>query len=793
MPAMTLQQVFELALQHHQAGRLAEAEALYRQILAVEPRHPDSLDLLGVICSQAGRDDLAADLIGRAIAIAPWQAAYHSNLGNALRALGRLHEATAAYRRAVQLQPDFGDAHNNLGSALKDAGEVNGAIVAFQRAIQCRADRAEFHANLAGALRDRGRLADAEAAYRQALAFRPDLAEAWHGLGIVLNESGRRGEVIAAFGRALQFRPESADFSTDLGNALCMDGRVDEAIAAFQRAIGCAPNHAQAHLGLGHALNLQGRFDEAMAASRAAADLSPHSAVAHSNFGFALIRLGRLDEGIASYRRAVELQPDIAEIHANLSNALRNRGRTDEAVAASRRAIELRPDYAVAWSNLANALKDAGRMPEAVEAYRTALRQQPDYAQAHSNLLLAMHYLPGLDVAEIFREHRRWEEAHARPLEKFIAPHPNDRDPARRLRIGYVSSDFRSHVIAQFLVPLLEAHDHSAFEVCCYASVPWPDSATARLRKSADVWRDVAALNDAALAQQIREDRIDVLVDLTQHLANNRLPVFARKPAPVQVAWLGYPGSTGLRTMDWRLTDARMEPEGCACSESVEKVMRLPDSWFCFDPLDEYPVPRELPAPRRGHVTFACLNNFCKVNEAVIGRWANVMHAVQDSRLLLQCPEGDTQARVREFFAAHGIGLERLELCGWMPTRGDFLKLFDRIDIALDPFPYNGGTTTAEALWMGIPVLTLPENLAVSRIGLSILMAAGMPEFVAQTEDEYVRLAAGLAADLPRLAQHRATLRGRMKTSAFMDGPRFAKNFEGACREMWLQWCALPA
>ncbi len=268
------------------------------------------------------------------------------------------------------------------------------------------------------------------------------------------------------------------------------------------------------------------------------------------------------------------------------------------------------------------------------------------------------------------------------------------------------------------------------------------------------------------------------------------MPTVTVQPAPVQVAWLGYPGSTGLRTIEYRFTDAWMEPEGSPWSESVEKPVRLPDSWFCFDPIDEYPATDSLPALRAGHVTFGCLNNFCKVNDAVLQRWAEMLRAVEGSRLLLRCPDGETQIRVRQFFEARGIRAERVELVALISTRKEFLDLFQRIDIALDPFPYNGGTTTCEALWMGIPVLTLPGSLIVSRIGLSILSAAGVPELVAASEAGYVSLAASLAGDLPRLAQLRATLRERMKASPFMDAPCFARNVEQAYREMWREWCA---
>ena len=620
---MTVAKAFDLAIQHQQAGRLAEAEHLCRQILAVAPQHADALHLLGVIAHQVGRSQIAVELIRGAIALNPNNPEFHSNLGTALSDQGRLAEAIAAYRHAVRLKPDFDAAHYNLGNSLR----------------------------------------------------------------------------------------------------------------------------------------IHGQFDEA----------------------------------IVSYRRAIQLKPDFAEAYSNLGDALTCKAQFDEAVAAYRCALQFKPDGDRSQNNLGNAFKDRGQLDEALESYRRAISLNPAVTAFHSNLVYAAHFHPGYDAAALREENARWQRQHGVPLERFIRPHGNDADPVRRLKVGYVSPDFWHHVVCHFLTPLLEAHDHAGFEIYCYASVKRPDAITERMKKTADVWRDVLGVPDEALAEMIRADGIDLLVDLSQHMADNRLPVFARKPAPVQVAWLGYPGSTGLRAMDYRLTDAYMEPEGSAWSESVEVPLRLPDSWFCFDLIDEYPLPGELPALRTGNVTFGGLNNFCKVSGAVLQRWAEVLHAVEGSRLLLQCPEGETQARVRQSFAALGIGADRLELVARTATRLEFLKRFERIDIALDPFPYNGGTTTCEALLMGIPVLTLPGSTALSRIGLSILSACGMPEFVAGSEADYLRLAASLARDLPRLSHLRATLRERMKSSPFMDARRFARDVEEAYRAMWRMWCERQA
>jgi predicted O-linked N-acetylglucosamine transferase (SPINDLY family) len=315
---------------------------------------------------------------------------------------------------------------------------------------------------------------------------------------------------------------------------------------------------------------------------------------------------------------------------------------------------------------------------------------------------------------------------------------------------------------------------------------------TERFRAQAGSWRNTIGVSDARLAEMIREDEVDILVDLAMHTAGNRLPVFARRPAPVQVTWLGYPGSTGLRSIDYRLTDPRMEPPGEEPAWSAERPVRLPDCWCCYQPADESPGIHALPASSADGVTFGSLNNFTKVHDGVLALWARVLMAVEESRLVMLCPEGRARDRVRAFFEARGIAKERVELVGFLPRR-EYLSLYQRIDIGLDPFPFNGMTTTCDALWMGTPVLTLPGEMPASRAGLSLLSSVGLAEFAASSEERYVRLAVELARDLPRLADLRATMRARMLASPLMDAPRFARNVESAYRSMWQAWCAGPS
>jgi predicted O-linked N-acetylglucosamine transferase (SPINDLY family) len=425
-------------------------------------------------------------------------------------------------------------------------------------------------------------------------------------------------------------------------------------------------------------------------------------------------------------------------------------------------------------------------LDEAIACLERAVSLAPTDAIMHSNLIYTLQYHPNYDAAALFHAQRGWNEKHARPLAQFILPHDNDPDPERRLRIGYISPYFYCQAESFFVVPLLEAHDHQNFDIHCYAGVIRPDAITERIRKSADAWHDVLGCKDADLAEQIRHDKIDVLIDLAMHMAQNRLTMFARKPAPVQAAWLAYPGGTGLDAMDYRITDAYMDPEDHATPFYAEESIRLPDCWCCYDPLGDIP-----PASPRAEdpICFGSINNPCKVNDPLLRLWSQVLHSTADSRLLLQTISAIQEDQIRGFFAGLGISTDRLEFVPRYP-RTDYLQLYGRIDICLDPLPYNGITTTCDALWMGVPVVTLTGNTAAGRAGLSILANVGLSDLVAHSPEQFIQIAGNLALDLPRLARLRRTLRERMRQSPLMDSQRFARNMEAAYRKMWQRWCA---
>jgi predicted O-linked N-acetylglucosamine transferase (SPINDLY family) len=469
-------------------------------------------------------------------------------------------------------------------------------------------------------------------------------------------------------------------------------------------------------------------------------------------------------------------------------NAARERGDIDEAIAAYQLALQAQPASAGAANNLANALWDSARQEEAIPLLRRAAENTDDPAIA-GNLLFALNFQPDLSPKQILAEHVRWREHFADPLAARITPPTNDPSPDRRLRIGYVSADFRNHPVGLFMLPILARHDKANFEIVCYSGVETPDLMTQRLRQAADVWRDVAPLSDADLANLIRNDQIDILIDLALHAQGSRLLTFARKPAPVQVTYLGYAGTTGLMTIDYRLTDPYLDPPGSDETVYSEQSWRLPRTYYSYQPILQAPPPGLLPALANGVVTFASLNNFYKVNKFTLELWRDVLLAVPRSRLLLHAARGSHREQIAAGFWHGGVDGSRIGFVDRLPL-AQYLQLHQQIDIALDPYPFPGATTTLDALWMGVPVVSLAGQTAVSRAGRSILTNAGLAALSVDTPEMYVQAAVKLASELPTLAGLRASLREQVRTSPLLDDVRFARDLESAYRQMWQRWCA---
>jgi len=569
-------------------------------------------------------------------------------------------------------------------------------------------------------------------------------------------------------------------------------GRLDDAEHLCRQILGQVPQHAESLNVLGVIAWQTGRHELAADLLRQAVAIAPRDAGYHNNLGTALRALGRLEEAVDCCRRAAALGPNESAPYENLGNALQQQGLLTESAASYERALALEPGYIAARLGLARALVNLGLVREADAQLRRALELDPTQAHVRSAWLANLHYLDDTNPDTLLAAHQRWNELHALPLYSQRLPHDNDATPDRRLRVGYVSPDFRHHPVAFFLEGLLASHDDTAVEVFCYSNAPGGDDVTARLRQYAHRWRDISGLDDSQAAALIRADRIDILIDLSGHTAGHRLLVFARQPAPVQVTWLGYGDTTGMDTIDYRLTDAYADPPETSGCHYTEKLVHLPETFACYRPVDDSPAVSPLPASERGHVTFASFHTLAKLNVPLLESWSRILARVPDARLLL-CAAGlsDPAARQRlsSFFTEHGLGAGRIEFRAWQDMR-EYLAAHHAVDVLLDSHPCSGHTVSCHALWMGVPPVTLAGARHGGRMVASVLYNAGLPELIARTSAEYEDIAVNLASDLPRLAELRRTMRDRLAASPLLDARRFSRAVEGAYRHMWRKWCA---
>jgi len=613
----------------------------------------------------------------------------------------------------------------------------------------------EEEMNEAAAHFEGGRPEPAEVLCRQILACAPDHPKALNLLGVLSFLKGQREEGMSLLNRAIEVKPDFASAHSNLGNALKELGQLKKAEQCYRRALMLKPDHPDACSNLGLVLGLQDRLDEA-------------------------------EECL---RKALLLRPDRPDDLARLGQVLYMQGKQDEALHCYRRTLELKPDHRATCQNLGLHHTERGNLDEAIALYRNMLALTP-HRTAHSNLLLCLNYHPGISQEEIFREHLQWDLLYGRDEAEKALPHRNDRSPERLLRIGYVSPDFGQHPIGFFLSSVLPAHDRGHFQIYSYSGRSKEDDLTVRLRKSSDVWRVTKPIGDDQLAEQIRADGIDILVDLSGHTRENRLATFAQKPAPVQMTWAGYVGTTGLSAIDYLISDRFESPEG-AEKYCCEKILRLPNGYLCYEAPPYAPPVSPLPALENGFVTFGCFNNPAKVTPQTVVLWARILRELPTARLLLKYKGYDDREmadRLLSLFANEGVEGHRIELSGMAPNP-ELLACYQRVDIALDPFPYSGGLTTMEALWMGVPVVTLAGERFCSRHSVSHLSVVGVPELIAADADNYLAIALGLARDLPRLASLRASLRERMAGSPMCDAAGFTRDLENAFRAAWRTWC----
>jgi predicted O-linked N-acetylglucosamine transferase (SPINDLY family) len=779
--------ILEQALQFLRAGNFDAAEELSKQVVESEPSEAEAWLCLGDACLFRGRFGEAIANYERTLDLAPDHVAARNSLGVAFAQMNNWEQAARCFRQAVESQRDYAEGHNNLGIAVSNQGKLAEAERCYHEALRIKPDYAEALSNLGLVLGSMGKLPEAIAAQQRALQLRPDFAAAHDNLRRALTAQDQLNQELARFQAGnWYYMSDTAVAYNELGIAFKAHGRFTEAITSFQEAIRLRPGFQEAWNNLGITLKERGNVEEAEASLRQALALRPGDLNALNNLGTVLESVKKLDEAIGFYQEALRAKPDFAEAHNNLGVVLAKQGKYAQASTHYQRALELKPDYTEPYYNLGNALVDQAMPEQALQTYQRALLLDPRYDGARSNYLFCLNYLPNVDPEFVFAEHRH----HGALYPAGAGPaQPRRRHPNEPLRVGYVSPDLRAHVLATFLELILVNHDPKQIQAIGYAEVPAPDETTFRLQGLCQSWRRTCGLSDEQVDAQVRADGIDILVDLAGHTAGNRLGVFARTPAPVQVTYLGYPNTTGLAAIDYRLTDAVADPPG-EPSRHTEELFRLADGFCCFRPHRKAPAITVLPAKGAGHVTFGSLHKLPKLNSAVLDLWCTMLRAVPASRLLVcqHTLHGDLKEHFAKGFAARGMGPDRVEFRRTEIPNDDtpiHMNLYSEIDISLDTFPWGGHTTACESAWMGVPMLTLNGSTHAGRMVASVLTRVGLNDFIADTPAKYIELAVKFSGDLDRLAALRSRLRGVMQDSPLCDGKNFTRTLEEAYRSMW--------
>lgn len=773
-------------------NRLPEAAASLQQALALAPHHP--LAHFNLALTRQGQADFqdAIRHMEEYTRLNPQDASGHHHLGNLLCGQYRFEEAHASLRRVVELQPNQAEAWNNLGNAEQQLGRWRKALECYEKAIALRPDYPDAHSNRGAALQGLGDLAGARASYQKALELDPAMAQARGNLANLLAAEGRHEEAIAGFRALLAECGDSENSWNNMGNSYQELGRYEEALACYEKALALNPAAFTIYNNIGNCYRRQARHAEALGWYRKALECWPEFAEALNNTGVTLQDMGRMAEAVPYFERALAVRADYADPLINLSNNYRDRGRPEQAIACLRRAAAMRPDNPYVWNNLGCSMGDQGCVEEAIESYRKTLALDPRNHHTYSNLLLNVHYVESMTPQEVYALHRDYETRYASaPVHRFTPPGAAEAE--RTLRVGYVSTDFRRHSVAYFTEPLLERHDPAQVEFYCYSDVPRADALTGRFQQMAGPrWRDIRGYNDDRLESLIRADAIDILVDLGGHTAGSRVRLFSRRLAPIQVTWLGYPDTTGLTAMDYRVTDEVSDPVGQTERWHTERLVRLEGGFLCFRPAPSTPPPAPPPMLAGGTITYGSFNNMAKMSARVLELWAELLLRVPGSRLALKnkaLAEAPARGRVIEAFARKGIAESRIVMSGAVESLEAHLNSYAHVDVALDSYPYHGTTTTCEALFMGVPVVTLTGPAHVSRVGASLLRHAGLGECITASGEQYVQCAASWVSRGEELAALRQQLRARLRSSPLMDEPGFARRMEIAYRAMWRRWC----
>jgi predicted O-linked N-acetylglucosamine transferase (SPINDLY family) len=742
------------------SGQLEQAKSLYSRLVEIDGKDEEAWLMLAAVMGETGSIDEALRCAQQAIAVDPQYLEAYLTQAHLFHRCGRNDEALQSAQQAAEGDPSYTDAWLFLAGVAGQLQRWEDAHAWATRALSLEPENAEAHVNLGNALYHQQRFEEAAASYRSALTLQPGSIPAMLGLGNALLAQGEFSDAAAILEQAMQTEPDRSDIKSSLGICYASQNRPAEAIAILSEVVAEQPDNLPAQLSLGRALSLNGDPDAAIDCLNSAVQLAQDSVQARVYLGHALKRANRLTEAAVAYEEAQSLAPNNGELHYFAAGVYLEQGRVDESINALRQALQLEPDLML----------------------------------ARSALVYALNYPSDINPESKLEEALTWYDMYAASVHAHCA-HSNSPDPDRRLRIGYLSPDFRDHSVAFFLAPLLDQHHSDNMEIYCYSNVEQPDARTMQLQNAAHHWRDINRHTDAQVADQIVADQIDILVDLAGHTLGGRLGVFALKPAPVQVSYLGYPATTGVAAIDYRFTDNIADPQGMTDQYHVETLVRLPHGFLCYTPPDDAPSVATSPATDKGYVTFGSFNHICKISANTLSVWAAIMGRVPDSRLVLKYKalnDTTTRSRILERFQEHDIAADRIDLLDFVPSRQAHLDTYGQVDIALDTFPYNGTTTTCEALWMGVPVVTLAGREHAGRVGASLLRQVGLESYIADTEQDYIDIAATAASNPQRNTELRHSLRSMVATSELCDQDGFADSIGETYRTLWKKWCENP-
>jgi protein O-GlcNAc transferase len=789
--AARVSSILQRGLDYHQQGDLEQAEKCYRAILEVAPVNAEALHLLGVLSIQKQDSPAAIDLISRAIQIFPDQPIYHNNLGNAYRDSGCCEQAVACYQKALQIRPDLVETYVNMGVAYHRLADLERAVTAFQKAITLKPDCAEAYYNLGNTFKEQRLFDKAISYYEQAASLNPMLVEAFYNQANILEKQARFAEAIACLKQCIQFKPDWAEGHSNLGNLSKQLGFLDDAIAHYQKAIHLKPELDEAHNNLGNAFKDQGSFGKAIDCYWKALQIHPENAEAYLNLGITYAEADHIVEAIGCFQKATELNPQFAEAHNYLGVVLAENGRRDEAIECFQKAIAVNPDYAEAYSYLVHQLQHTCNwhlMSRFSEKLDILIRRARDKGQSIIQppfICMARNSDPimNLTVAQT------WSRKIKQPLQNVKLPFSFEtrRREKPRLTIGYLSGDFHDHATAHLMVRLFGLHDREKFEVHCYSYGPEDNSRYRnQIRKESDQFIDIREHSHIDAARRIYDEGVDILVDLKGHTKGSRPGILACRPAPIQVHYLGYPGSTGADFIDYLITDRIVTPEGHASYYS-EKLVFLPHCYQVNDDQQEIASRnwnREtLGLANKGFV-FSSFNLPYKIDPVMFNCWMRILQQVPNSALWLFGDNDNAVCNLRREAADRGVGPDRLVFAQKM-EKAEHLSRLKWADLALDTRVVNGHTTTSDSLWAGVPVITLQGSHFASRVSSSLLKAVGLSELVTYRLEEYENLALQLASRPSELKAVRRKLNiNRLKNPLF-DTARFVRNIENAYRKMW--------